>query len=93
MNLKKFTILTRNESIQADEKANILINLEHIVSIKPIKMTTERRDVIDGYWIRLSNGKKYRAIQIPEFIQDKFNEELPAISKNNEFELADFNIQ
>lgn len=93
MDLKRFTILSRNDAIQADEKSDILINLEHIVSIKPIKVTTSKRDVIDGFWIRLSNGKKYRAIQVPKFITDQFNEELPAISKNTDLEFTDFNIQ
>lgn len=90
--LKKFTIITHNEAQQVDEKTNILINTEHIVSIKPIKLTTKNRDVIDGYWIRLTNGKKYRAVQIPEAIRESLNENLPAISLSNEAE-SSFNYQ
>ena len=90
--LKKFTIITHNEAQQVDEKTNILINTEHIVSIKPIKLTTKNRDVIDGYWIRLTNGKKYRAVQIPESIRESLNENLPAISLSNETE-SSFNYQ
>jgi hypothetical protein len=92
MNLKKFVIITRNESIQADEKTSILFNLEHIVSVKPIKVTTQTREVIDGYWIRLSNGKKYRAIQVPKVILDCLDESVPSIHKSDD-ETPSFNYQ
>ncbi len=92
MNLKKFTIITRNEAQQIDEKTNILINLEHIVSVKPIKLSTAKREVIDGYWIRLSNGKKYRAIQVPQLILEELNQDLPAIKKSDELN-SSFNYQ
>lgn len=75
--------MTRNESLEQDEKSSILLNLEHIISVKPIKMTTAERDVIDGYWIRLSNGKKYRAIQVPKIILENLEESLTAINKND----------
>ena len=52
MILKRFTVITQNENQQSEEQTNMLINLEHIVSIKPIKLTTNDREVIDGYWIR-----------------------------------------
>lgn len=86
MNLKKFTILNHNDAQQIDEKISILINMEHIVSVKPINMTTSNRDVIEGYWIRLSNGKKYKAIQVPKVILETLNEELanPIINKSSE---------
>ncbi len=84
MNLKRFTIISRNEGQQSDDKTTMLINLEHIVSIKPIKLTTSNRDVIDGYWIRLSNGKKYRAIQVPKIILETMDEDLSAIRINDE---------
>lgn len=78
MSLLKFTILNQNEGHQKDEPVNILINIDHIVSLKPIRMATEDRQVIQGYWIRLSNGKKYRALQVPVEMQSKLEEELPA---------------
>lgn len=83
MTLNKFTILVQNEAQQIDENIDILINLEHIVSVKPIKMSTADRNIIDGYWIRLSNGKKYKAIQVPEIIMQSLNEDLakPIINK------------
>ena len=76
--------MSDNDNQQTTERSSILINLEHIVSIKPIKMTTKDQVVIDGYWIRLSNGKKYRAVQVPKMILDSFEESLPAIQKNDE---------
>lgn len=92
MNLMKFIILNHNENQQSEEKTSILINPDHIISVKPIKMTTSDRNIIDGYWVRLSNGKKYKAIQVPESIKKTFFDELPSISisDNNFHEL---NIQ
>ena len=90
MKLQKFKILSHNEAQQIDEKINILINIDHIVSLKPIKLTTVEREVIDGYWLRLSNGKKYKAIQIPESIKALFSEQLPKvqISEDNYHEIS-----
>ena len=62
----------------------MLINGDQIVSIKPIKMTTDDRDVLDGYWIRLTNGKKYRALQIPASLQAHFTETLTDIKKSDD---------
>ena len=42
----------------------VLINVDHLVSIKPIKMMINDH-LLDGFWIRTTNGKKYRAIEIP----------------------------
>ena len=64
MNFRKFTIISHNEAQQKDEIVDILLNTNHIVSIKPIKMSTNDQQVIEGFWIRLSNGKKYKAIQM-----------------------------
>lgn len=86
MLLKPFTIITHNESLQIDEKTPIIINLDHLISVKPIKISTKSRDVIEGYWIRLSNGKKYRAIQVPDIILDTLKENLPEIQKNKDHE-------
>lgn len=80
MSLQKFTILNQNDSHQREEKINILINLDHIVSLKPIRMPTKDGQVIEGYWLRLSNGKKYKALQVPMQLQTKLEEELPAPS-------------
>ena len=78
MDIQKFTILNISESHQIQEEVDILINTSHIISIKPIKMTTSDMLVIDGYWIRLSNGKKYKATRVPSFIKEALNETLPS---------------
>lgn len=87
MLLKPFTIISHNESLQIDEESSILINMEQLVSIKPIKISTESRDIIDGYWVRLSNGKKYRAIQVPDIVLDALKEDLSQIQKNKDTEV------
>jgi len=51
----------------------ILINEEHLVSIKPIKMMINDH-LLDGFWIRTSNGKKYRAIEIPSELKKLLRE-------------------
>jgi hypothetical protein len=80
MKLARFKIIAHNEAQQVDDKTSILLNPDHIISVKPIKLTTVERQIIDGYWIRLTNGKKYKAIQIPESIKAIFNEELPKVT-------------
>ncbi|EQC50121.1 hypothetical protein M899_2946 [Bacteriovorax sp. BSW11_IV] len=66
MNLKRFSIVS-DRDVQALEDTNevILLNLDHIVSMKPINIVVDG-DVREGFWIRMSNGKKYRALDIPK---------------------------
>lgn len=68
MHFEKFNIISERD-VQALEETTetILLNLDHIVSIKPIRIVTEN-GVLYGYWIRMTNGKKYRATKIPEAI-------------------------
>ena len=63
--LKLFKILTDSNQQMDFDVTPILINEDHLVSIKPIKMMINDH-LLDGFWIRTSNGKKYRAIEIPE---------------------------
>lgn len=64
MNFERFTIIKKQDFQEAGETRElILLNIDHIVSIKPIKIVLE--EVLDGYWIRMTNGKKYRATEIP----------------------------
>jgi hypothetical protein len=63
--LLRFDILTTTEDMHEKHKATpVLFNVDHVVSIKPIAMSVGPK-LIKGYWIRLSNGKKYRALSIP----------------------------
>ncbi|OIQ19775.1 MAG: hypothetical protein BM556_04645 [Bacteriovorax sp. MedPE-SWde] len=68
MHFEKFTIVSQRD-VQALEDTHeiILLNLDHIVSVKPIKIVVEE-EVIQGYWIRMTNGKKYRSIKVPPAI-------------------------
>ncbi len=64
MEMRLFHILTETNQRMDMEVVPMLINLNHLVSIKPIRIMAND-ELIDGYWVRISNGKKYRAIQIP----------------------------
>lgn len=60
MNFRKFKILgTEGEEIE------VLFNLDHIISIKPIRISRPDK-LLNGFWIRTTNGKKYRASSIPD---------------------------
>jgi hypothetical protein len=70
MKIKKFTILNPKESNpEGTQETDMLINLDHIVSVKPIRIIG-KDNIIQGHWLRLTNGKKYRAIQIPSELED-----------------------
>lgn len=71
--LKMFKILHKDSDQTIDGvDYQSLINLEHIVSIKPINIMFQE-EVIKGYWIRLSNGKKYKATKIPAELEALFS--------------------
>lgn len=73
--IEKFHILSENRGQQLDyELEPILINMDHLISVKPIKIMIGD-EVIQGYWIRTSNGKKYRAITIPESLKKQLEGE------------------
>lgn len=66
MKFQKFKILTEKDHEAAGEAVETLyLNEDHIVSIKPINIVVEG-DVVDGFWIRTTNGKKYRAVEVPK---------------------------
>jgi len=70
----KFYVLASENEQQADQDEQLVyFNRIHIVSIKPIKMLINHH-VVDGYWLRLSNGKKYKATQIPDEFKKLFSE-------------------
>ncbi len=84
MIFKKFTIMDSKEShIIDDGEITILFNLNHIVSIKPIKINRPDR-VINGYWIRTTNGKKYKATAIPSELEEMIGEIKNPIFMNDE---------
>jgi len=73
MDLQKFTIIKKDEQHEVvTQTEEMLLNMQHVVSIKPINMIIDS-EVVNGFWIRTSNGKKYRAIKIPKEIEKKFS--------------------
>jgi hypothetical protein len=70
----KFKILqTKEEHSVETNLVNILFNTNHIVSIKPIKIVLDD-SILNGFWIRLTNGKKYKATEIPLGLKDLLTE-------------------
>lgn len=66
MKFAKFTILNPKDQVTSREtEVEMLINLDHIISVKPIRIASPDR-LINGFWIRTSNGKKYKAVKIPQ---------------------------
>ena len=75
MKLAKFLVLSSKDELPSKYAVSpILINLDHIVSVRPINIRVSG-DLIKGHWIRLVNGKKYRAIEIPTEISTLFQKE------------------
>lgn len=65
----RFNILSDDSDKQiGHEERYMLINVNHIVSIRPINIMTEE-NILEGFWIRTTTGKKYRAISIPQELQ------------------------
>ena len=89
----KFKIIqSKEEHTLETNLVDILFNVNHVVSIKPIKIILGE-NIIDGYWIRLTNGKKYKATSIPSelkkaFLADESQEkEVPGFTSENSLHL------
>ncbi len=83
MSFKKFKILTsKNTSNVESEEIEVLFNLNHLVSIKPIRIVRSDK-ILNGFWIRTSNGKKYRATAIPNELLELIGEEYQGIMNIN----------
>lgn len=70
MNFILVELLT-DRDVQDVEEVNekILLNVNHIVSVKPINLLFQA-EVKRGYWVRMSNGKKYRCLDVPKEFKD-----------------------
>jgi hypothetical protein len=55
----------KTTSSSSAEEVEVLFNLDHIISIKPIRISRPDK-LLNGFWIRTTNGKKYRASKIPD---------------------------
>lgn len=74
MKFRKFSILDVKASGSSEtEELEIMFNLDHIISIKPIRISRPDR-LLNGFWIRTTNGKKYRASKIPEDLLEVIGE-------------------
>jgi hypothetical protein len=75
MKFKKFKILNsvKPGTNQEAGETEVLFNLDHIISIKPIRISRPDR-LLNGFWIRTSNGKKYRATEIPTELLSEIGE-------------------
>ena len=74
MNFLKFKIIqTREEHSVETNLVDILFNIDHIVSVKPIKIVLSD-GILNGYWIRLTNGKKYKATEVPNELKSMLSE-------------------
>jgi hypothetical protein len=65
MKFQKFTVFNVKAGTQEADEIEVLFNLDHIISIKPIRISRSDK-LINGFWIRTTNGKKYRASKIPD---------------------------
>jgi hypothetical protein len=74
MKFRKFKILNTKVAGGQDEEVEVLFNLDHIISIKPIRISRPDK-LLNGFWIRTTNGKKYRASRIPDEILSVIGEE------------------
>lgn len=74
MKFQKFTILNPKGPNGSSEDLEVLFNLDHIVSIKPIRITTPTT-LVNGFWIRTTNGKKYKATKIPDGLLSEIGEQ------------------
>ena len=74
MNFKKFRIINPKANSLDQEEIDILFNVDHVISVKPIRIV-KNDQIINGFWIRTTNGKKYRASQIPTELLDLLGEE------------------
>ena len=74
MNFKKFRIINPKANSLDQEEIDILFNLNHVISVKPIRIV-KNDQIINGFWIRTTNGKKYRASKIPSELLELLGEE------------------
>lgn len=87
MQFQKFRIFNSKVSPQDAEEVEVLFNLSHIVSIKPIRISRADK-LLNGFWIRTSNGKKYRASKIPDelvaIIGEKYQGQVNLVNDHDE---------
>ena len=78
MKFKKFSIFNNKSTSMETEEVEMLFNLDHIISLKPIRISREDK-LLNGFWIRTTNGKKYRASKIPDELVSVIGEKYQGI--------------
>ena len=81
MKFQKFTVFNAKAPPQDAEEVEVLFNLDHIISIKPIRIARPDK-LLNGFWIRTTNGKKYRASKIPDALLQVIGEKYQAPINN-----------
>ena len=75
MKFGKFSILDIKASgSRATEEVEVLFNIDHIISIKPIRISRPDK-LLNGFWIRTTNGKNDRASRIPDDLLEIIGEQ------------------
>ena len=73
--LKRFNVLnSENDQNLEGIDYPILLNLDHIASVKTINIMF-KGNIIKGFWIRMVNGKKYKATRVPGEIKKMLSED------------------
>ncbi len=90
-NIKKFKLLQdKEDSLVEGLGVTMLINLAHLVSVKPINVATQS-GVVQAYWLRLSNGKKYKATEIPDELRELLKDDVLTFAQINGQEIESAN--
>jgi hypothetical protein len=73
--LERFSVLN-SEDDQSLEGFDypVLLNSDHIASVKSINIMY-KGNIIQGFWIRMVSGKKYKATRVPAAIKKLLTDE------------------
>ena len=72
--IKIWVLNEKSSQGMGEELVPVLFNESNIVSIKPIRIVKEEK-IIEGYWIRTTGNKKYRAASIPKELSELFEDD------------------
>lgn len=73
--LARFNVLnSENDQTLDGIDYPILLNTDHIASIKSINIM-HKGNIIKGFWIRMTSGKKYKATRVPGEIKNLLDNE------------------
>lgn len=74
MKLERFKLyVSHDDEMNGSSSPLLVINLEHLVSVRPINIPHNGK-ILRAFWIRLANGKKYKAIEVPTEVSKLFRE-------------------